>query len=343
MKYDDFNRWTYSDDGGGAGGDGPDQSSGGQGDEGAGTLLNGAQSEENLGGSQANSQDPALGNQGAASSTAPKAQDSTAPFDFRSLINDEGNFIDNWIDQLPENLKADAKHYSKYKSPIHALEHTRNLQQLVGKKADAVIIPGEGATEQEIAEYRAKIGVPDTPEGYGIKTPDDLPEGVEVSDEIMAEFAGVAHKLGLTPEQVNGLQQWEMGRVGAMSQANETAAHALEAKHLEDNRKALQEEWGTGKEFDEKITLATRAGRTFGYSAQELESNPIFRNAEVVKILAKAGADMSEDRLVSGDEGSPQSLKAQAQDIISNPQNAEYAKYWAGDEAVNAKVRSWMK
>lgn len=343
MKYDDFNRWTYSDDGGESGGSGQDQSLGGSGDEGAGTLLNGAQSEENLGGSQKDSQDTALGNQGSAGSSTPQAQDSTAPFDFRSLINDEGNFVDNWIDYLPENLKADAKHYSKYKSPIHALEHTRNLQQLVGKKADAVFIPGEGATEQEIAEYRAKIGVPDTPEGYGIKTPNDLPEGVEVDDEIMAEFAGVAHKLGLTPEQVNGLQQWEMGRVGAMSQTNETAAHALESKHLEDNRKALEQEWGNGKEFNEKITLATRAGRTFGYSAQELETNPIFRNAEVVKILAKAGADMGEDRLVSGDEGSPQSLKAQAQDIISNPQNAEYAKYWAGDEAVNAKVRSWMK
>ena len=343
MKYDDFNRWTYSEGGDEPGGGGQSQSSGGQGDEGAGTLLNSAQGEENLGGSAKDSQDTALGNQGAAGSTAPKAQDSTSPFDFRSLINDEGNFIDNWIDQLPENLKADAKHYSKYKSPIHALEHTRNLQQLVGKKADAVFIPSKDATEEELAEFRAKLGVPETPDGYGLKAPDDLPEGVVVSDEDMAEFAGVAHKLGLTPDQVQGLQQWEMGRVGAMTQANETAAQALEAKHLEDNRKALQEEWGTGKEFDEKITLATRAGRTFGYSAEELGSNPIFRNAEVIKILAKAGADMGEDRLVSGDEGSPQSLKAQAQDIISNPQNPEYSKYWNGDEAVNAKVRSWMK
>jgi len=329
MKYNELFKVLRSEEDG-EGGDGG-------GGETTGNLLEGA---GDVGASSEGSAGSKASDEAAAAVTAAAAGSSDV-FDFRQLINDEGNFQENWTDNLPENLKEHSKHFSKYKSPIHALEHTRNLQQLLGKKSEAVVIPSQDAPKEEWDEFRSKLGVPDSPEGYGLKVPDDLPSNLQASEEDLKAFSGLAHEIGLTPQQVAKLQEYDTARFTGMADSSEQQAHAIETKELEDNKKALSEEWGS--ELTAKLTLAKRAAVTFGYTGDQINENPIFRNAEVIKILAKAGGDMGEDRLASGDDGSPTSLKSRAQDIINNTDNPEYKKYWDGDEATGDKVRNWMR
>ena len=88
-------------------------------------------------------------------------------FDFRSLVDDQGNFLTGFGEKLPEDLKG----LEKFRSPKQLLEGYSNLQQLLGKKADAVVIPAADAPKEQWAPVLRKLGVPDSgrlrPKGAG--------------------------------------------------------------------------------------------------------------------------------------------------------------------------------
>lgn len=283
--------------------------------------------------------------------TSPQAQASTPDtsgaaakgnpaFDFRSLVGDDGNFTPDFRTKLPEEWKG----LDKFSNPKQLFEGYRNLEQLLGKKADAVVIPGPDAPKEEWAPILKKLGVPDSPEGYGLKVPDNLPEGVTVDAEELNAFAKTAHELGLTPQQVAKLQEYDIARVGKSASASLAQAQAIEAQEFTKNKEIITKAWGNGPEAKQKEALAERAALTFGFTPEEIGADPLFRNARFVMTLARAGAAMSEDTLVkAGDVNSIGGLKAKAQDVITNPQNPLYKKYWDGDSDTAAQVQAWMK
>lgn len=265
-------------------------------------------------------------------------------FDFRSLVGDDGKFISGFQDKLPDGLKEHGKHFAKYTDPRHVFEANVNLQQLLGQKANAVVIPDADAPPEAWAPVLKRLGVPDAPEGYNLKVPDKLPEGVSVNAETLKEFATFAHGIGLTPQQVSKLQEFDLGRATKAAGGSAEQAQAIEAQHFSDQKALLTKEWGNGAEATKKQALAERAALTFGFTPDEVTSDPLFRNARFVMTLAKAGAAMSEDTLVKGsDVNSAGGLKARAQDVISNEANPLYKKYWAGDEDTVNQVRNWMR
>lgn len=265
-------------------------------------------------------------------------------FDFRSLIGDDGKFVPGYHEKLPENLREHSRHFQKYTDPIQALQHTLNLQQLLGQKANAVVIPDKDAPPEAWKPVLQKLGVPDTPDGYGLKVPENLPEGIQVDENEIKEFAGLAHQIGLTPQQVSKLQEYDLARATKMAESGATQAADIEAKFFEEQKQILAKEWGNGPEAKQKVALAERAALTFGFKPEELTTDPLFRNARFVMALARAGAVMSEDSLVKGsDVSSSGGMKARAQDVINNSQNPLYKRYWDGDEDVVAQVRAWMR
>ena len=263
------------------------------------------------------------------------------------MIGDDGKFVPGYQDKLPDGLKEHGKHFSKYGDPLQALQHTLNLQQLLGQKADAVVIPGADAPKEAWAPVLKRLGVPDSPEGYGLKVPDKLPDGVKVDEAELKEFATFAHGLGLTPQQVAKLQEFDLTRASKSVAGSAEAAATLEAQEFSKQKEILTKEWGNGPEAVKKNALAQRAALTLGFTPEEVSGDnalPLFRNARFVMAMARAGAAMSEDTLVKGsDLNTAGGLKAKAQDVINNPQNPMYAKYWAGDEDVNNQVRNWMR
>lgn len=265
-------------------------------------------------------------------------------FDFRSVIGDDNRFAPDWIDKLPDDLKAHKEHFKKYADPLQALQHTLSLQQLLGKKADAVVIPGANASKEEWAPVLKRLGVPDSPEGYGLKAPEKLPEGVKVDEAELKEFAKTAHELGLTPQQVAKLQEYDLGRAAKMASGSMAQAQAMETAAFNEQQELLAKEWGNGAERGKKEALAERAALTFGFTAEDFKNEPLFRNAKFVMTLAKAGAAMSEDTLVkSSDIVTTGGLKAKANDVIGNKQNPLYDKYWSGDPDTVSQVQAWFR
>ena len=96
-----------------------------------------------------------------------------------------------------------------WKDPSALAESAYNLEKLIGheKAGRTVVIPGADAKPEEIAAYRAKIGIPANATDY--KLP--VPEGT--SPEFASEAAKWFHETGIPPAQAQQLtEKWNQDR-----------------------------------------------------------------------------------------------------------------------------------
>lgn len=218
---------------------------------------------------------------------------------------------DDWRATLPDDLKA-LPAAQKYATPADLLKGYVEAEKLIGRKG--VAVPGENATAEEVAAYRTALGVPETPDAYGLKAPEGIPPEVW-SDDSAKAFASEAHKLGLTPQQAQGLAGWW---AGAMAQ--QVASMGLEAdgRPFED---VLREEWGG--QFEAKMDLAKRAVREFGADEQTLAAfEAKAGGAALVRMFARIGEKVGEDKPAGmGGDAAPvvTDPKAKAMEIINAP------------------------
>lgn len=222
-----------------------------------------------------------------------------------------------WTDKGP-NVEAILKSY-------------QGMEQLLGKKAQAVVPPNEKSTPEEVAAYRKAIGVPETPEGYELK-PEQMPEGVTWDDNVAKQAAELAHKHHIPAAAMKDFMQFDMQRAALMNQA---AVNMIE-QQLESGRAELQKVWGD--KMPEKIELARRAAVTAGVDP----SSQGFVDPQVVKAIVSLAEKLSDDKLVAGDQTGVSSTRARARDIMTNQANPLYARYQEGDAEVVDQVRRML-
>jgi hypothetical protein len=227
---------------------------------------------------------------------------------------------------LPEkfwrNDKADVESLSK---------SYQGLEQLLGKKANAIVPPSEKSTPEEVAAYRKAIGVPESPEAYNLK-PEQLPEGVTWDDNVAKKAAELAHKHNVPAAAMQEFMKFDMERAALMNQA---AAQMIETQ-LETGRAELQKVWGD--KMPEKIELARRAAVTAGVDP----TSQGFVDPQVVKAIVSLAEKLSDDKLVAGDQTGASSTRARARDIMTNQANPLYSRYQEGDAEVVDQVRRML-
>jgi hypothetical protein len=205
------------------------------------------------------------------------------------------------------------------------------LEQLLGKKANAIVPPTEKSSPEEVAAYRKAIGVPESPEGYQLK-PEQLPEGVTWDENVAKRAAELAHKHNVPAAAMHEFMKFDMERAALMNQA---AAGMIE-QQLEAGRTELQRVWGD--KMPEKIELARRAAVTAGVDP----SSQGFVDPQVVKAIVNLAEKLSDDKLVAGDQTGVSSTRARARDIMTNQANPLYARYQEGDAEVVDQVRRML-
>jgi hypothetical protein len=227
---------------------------------------------------------------------------------------------------LPEkfwrNDKADVESLSK---------SYQGLEQLLGKKANAIVPPTEKSSPEEVAAYRKAIGVPESPEDYNLK-PEQLPEGVTWDENVAKRAAELAHKHNVPAAAMQEFMKFDMERAALMNQA---AAGMIE-QQLEAGRAELQRVYGD--KMPEKIELARRAAVTAGVDP----SSQGFVDPQVVKAIVNLAEKLSDDKLVAGDQTGVSSTRARARDIMTNQSNPLYARYQEGDAEVVDQVRRML-
>ncbi len=234
------------------------------------------------------------------------------------------------ITERPEWLPE--KFWRNDKADVESLSKSyQGLEQLLGKKANAIVPPSEKSTPEEVAAYRKAIGVPESPEAYNLK-PEQLPEGVTWDDNVAKRAAELAHKHHIPAAAMQEFMKFDMERAALMNQA---AASMIE-QQLESGRAELQKVWGD--KMPEKIELARRAAVTAGVDP----TSQGFVDPQVVKAIVNLAEKLSDDKLVAGDQTGVSSTRARARDIMTNQGNPLYARYQEGDPEVVDQVRRML-
>jgi len=254
---------------------------------------------------------------GSTETTSASTTGSSSPW-----LNESGEFTEGWLDRLPEDFKDSKQILGQFKDINGALKTLVNQQKLLGKKAEAILVPKDDASPEEIAAFRAKLGVPDNVDAYPVK-PKDLPQGMEWNEAQAKEFNAVAHEAGITPAQAEKL----MTKYAAFEAAKAQEAQMQQKAEFDNAKKTLAEAWGD--KFETNKAVATRMAQSLG-----LDPNTKgLSDPAVVVALERAARMVSDDKIVSSDVAATmQAGKARAMDIMTNPQNPLYTKYQKGDK-----------
>jgi hypothetical protein len=228
------------------------------------------------------------------------------------------------FDKAPDHIKAQKDYFTKYPTIEEALFGSGNAFANIGKKALAPL--PEGATDAMKAERRAHLdiinGVPTDPKGYGIKRPDNVPESnwsQPAADELAAtlkEFSGspaLAHKLvGIQMKMVEqSIQQQTQQQAAWQAEQDNSFKSAVQNQNLPQKR---------------ALELVNRGAEILGINPK----SPLLATAEGRLACLKAQQLTGESKFV-GDKQSEGNggldERAQAQDIMSNPENPKHAAY----------------
>lgn len=234
-----------------------------------------------------------------------------------AYFNQDGSFGENWHAGLGDEFAPHAATLGRFKNVGDLAKSYMHL------RANGPAYPGEGSTLEDIARFRQLAQVPETQEGYAYK-PENLPEGLEWSDEKASGFFELAHKHHMPAPAVKAIVDYQLEREAARMQEAEAAA-ATERKAAED---ALVAEWRGDFEANKSTvrhlteTLARSAGvPTDDPAISQLANTPAF-----AKIMMQVSKLTAEDAIRTpagfGDLRSPQ----QRADAIMDGTDPEWGK-----------------
>jgi hypothetical protein len=249
----------------------------------------------------------------------------------------------NWIEGLPEDIRAhpSLEKFPMEKTddkgekfptpmasiPIDVVKSFINQEKLVGR--EKIPLPPEGATDEDWAEVWNRLGRPETAEGYEIKKPEGLPEEIGYSEELVTEYKGACHKLGILPNQAQGLLNWFMAANTQQLQKLNQDGEAFK----KEGEATLRKEWG--KAYDEKVASA---GTAFAFFAQKLgeegdkqitelmEQTGLGDHPLLVRFFAQIGEMIGEDVITgkprAGFTMTPEQAQAEIAKVYGDPEHA---------------------
>jgi len=135
----------------------------------------------------------------------------------------------------------------------------------------------------------AALGRPDTPEGYKIEKPKDLPESFPYDESLIKSRLPFFHKHNMPTATVQALSD-------ELHSANLQAMQAHEAeisKRIEAADAALRKEWGA--EYDSRMAYRDRVLQRYGGDKLAEWLNSYDYDRTFSRVLASIGKDISED------------------------------------------------
>ena len=227
------------------------------------------------------------------------------------------NQSEDWRSSLSDEIKNDAT-LSNIKDIESAAKTLIHQQKMLGSR---IPLP---KTDEERSELFTKLGRPESGDKYEISIPDT--HKPYFNDEQVNEFRNVAHKMGLSNEQVKGLIDYQVKSVDYENQRRDTQI-SVDKQTTEDS---LRKEWGY--DYDKQVRNAQRALQVYGDpELQELMKGEAGNIPAVVKFFAKIGSEVTEDMAKNTQNNtlavSPLDAKAEIDSIYANANHAYHKPY----------------
>lgn len=208
--------------------------------------------------------------------------------------------ISDWRAGLPEDLRGE-KSLAEIKGadwteagPLLAKGYV-HAQKAVGA---GLRMPKDDAKPEEWAEFYGKLGRPESPEKYEVKSP-EMPKEMglgEWDSETVKGFLKEAHAAGLSTKQAQRLMDWYGGYL--ITAADRQTQQAAEQKKATET--TLRKEWGAA--YGRNINLARQAVRDLFEGEAELAAavEDAGNNPALVKGLVAIGERMMEHGELGG-------------------------------------------
>ena len=250
-----------------------------------------------------------------------------------------------WYDGF-ENAEVKTWTQAKgFKDASAVAESAYNLEKLIGhdKAGRTLVIPKDDASPEELKAFHAKLGVPDSPDGYQLP----VPEG---ADPAFAKTAAQwMHEAGVPPKQAAALaEKWNAFAADQQKQQND--------KLISNSDKAFSDttaRWG--KDADANLELGKRFVSQLMPAEIQMDDgtkvprqqflervfNTTGATAAMLELFAKAGKGMGEHAMHQGGTPaggvmSPQA--AQAKITALKGDSAWLNSYLNGDKAKLAEM-----
>lgn len=188
----------------------------------------------------------------------------------------QGGSGNDFLNLIPEDIR---QHPSL--SPIKDVENLArsyvNAQRLIG--ADKIPMP-VNPTDEDLDRIYSKLGRPESPDQYGISA-----DGNIITEERATEYADIAHKLRLTPDQAKGVLDYYR----SVTENDMTTMADNNAQAMEQSAATLQAEWGDA--YDAKIQSAQKVVDQFGagdiMEMQLADGTKVGNHPDVIRAFAK--------------------------------------------------------
>jgi hypothetical protein len=252
-----------------------------------------------------------------------------------SAFSPDGKLGKGWWNQLGDEFAPHAGRAATFKdvgglfkSYVHALASKPSL-------------PGESASDDDVAAWRTIAGVPETPEDYGLTAPDEMPEDLEFNEAAVARVAAVAHKHHVSAAAMKALLNEQVAIAGERAAEYREMAEA-QKRDAEDQ---LIREWKGDFEGNKSTVrhlasrLAESAGIPDGPELQSLANNPTFARM-LLQASKLFGEDKTRTPLGYGDLRSDR----QRADAIMSGQDAQWGdRYKRGEMAALELVSDLLR
>ena len=190
-----------------------------------------------------------------------------------------------------------------YKGPEDLIKAARNSEKMIG--LDKVPLPKDDNDAEGWGRVYDKLGRPKVATEYKLA----LPENADTN--YVSAMSKAMHEAGLSQRQAAALSKINLDYQTQAAQAQETAQVAKDQQEIA----ALKTEWGAA--WDVQLEHARRGAREFGIDdAARGKLYQALGQAAAVKLLNRIGTALTEDKTVTGAEGSGYGAKT--------PQQAKY-------------------
>ena len=251
----------------------------------------------------------------------------------------------NWYDDISDDKSREFA--SRFASKSDLAKTALNFRQ---KLSNAVTLPGENASEEDIADFRTKMGVPGEAQGYKLHISENIPDYLrpEEGDKGFEKFKEAMHKTNARPDVAQAAVDWFFETATGV---HEQQVQAL-TKYRADNTELLKKEWGN--DYDKNMALAKSFITQFGDS----DLNDSIKNLNpdapegsiehldppVLRMFANAGRRIGEDALHIGpSDQEKQTINEQVSDIRDKKREAQKKGDNARVEALDRQERDLLR
>ncbi len=248
----------------------------------------------------------------------PATPPATPPGQLPPLVGEDLSFAEGWQSRIGDeaknlsfkNLRDMAKSVVEGTSTITRLNQEKAE---LAKKLEAAA--GQSAPPQLPADAASYL--------QALKLPDKLPEGVQLSEELLKGVSEYALQNGIPPEITSKLVEFQINQAGREAESYKTQAFQMIEQAKTEIKKVVGEQ-----NYDLTISNAKAAAEVLGL---DLDAASLIQNPKMVIALSKIHTKVSPGALkelgIGGPTATAEGKLKQAEDILVNPQNPLYEAF----------------